>query len=43
VGYRYQNPKITAKVSGFMRNSSDAIDWVRNTSAEKWASKMQNV
>ena len=37
VGYRYQNPKITAKVSGFMRNSSDAIDWVRNTSAEKWA------
>ncbi len=39
VGYRYQNPKITAKVSGFMRNSSDAIDWVRNTSAEKWAAK----
>ncbi|WP_185286349.1 TonB-dependent receptor [Chryseobacterium indologenes] len=30
VGYQYQNNKILAKVSGFLRNSDNSIDWVKN-------------
>jgi iron complex outermembrane receptor protein len=29
VGYQYQNKNILAKVSGFLRNSSNSIDWVK--------------
>lgn len=29
VGYQYQNNKILAKVSGFLRNSNNSIDWVK--------------
>lgn len=29
VGYQYQNSRILAKISGFMRNSSNSIDWVK--------------
>ncbi|REC78699.1 TonB-dependent receptor [Chryseobacterium elymi] len=29
IGYQYQNSKILAKVSGFMRNSENSIDWTK--------------
>lgn len=29
VGYQYQNKKILAKVSGFLRDSKNSIDWVK--------------
>lgn len=31
VGYQFQNKNILAKVSGFYRGSTDAIDWVKNS------------
>lgn len=30
VGYQFQNTKLLAKISGFMRNSNNSIDWVKN-------------
>lgn len=30
LGYRFQNQKILAKISGFMRNTTNGIDWQRN-------------
>ncbi|MFZ4928322.1 TonB-dependent receptor plug domain-containing protein [Chryseobacterium sp. Mn2064] len=30
IGYQYQNSKILAKISGFMRNSDNSIDWIKN-------------
>ncbi|KAA2223072.1 TonB-dependent receptor plug domain-containing protein [Chryseobacterium sediminis] len=35
VGYQYQNNKILAKISGFLRNSSNSIDWVKNDLKDK--------
>ncbi|MCE4064383.1 TonB-dependent receptor [Chryseobacterium gleum] len=35
VGYQYQNNRILAKVSGFLRNSSNSIDWVKNDISDK--------
>jgi len=35
VGYQYQNNRILAKISGFLRNSSNSIDWVKNDLSEK--------
>ncbi|MCQ9639446.1 TonB-dependent receptor [Chryseobacterium sp. WG14] len=35
VGYQFQNSKILAKISGFMRNSDNSIDWVKNTFNDK--------
>lgn len=29
IGYQFQNSRILAKLSGFLRNSNDAIDWVK--------------
>ena len=29
VGYQYQNSRILAKISGFLRNSNNSIDWVK--------------
>jgi vitamin B12 transporter len=29
IGYQYQNNSILAKVSGFMRNSENSIDWIK--------------
>ncbi|WP_160138272.1 TonB-dependent receptor [Chryseobacterium sp. c4a] len=29
IGYQYQNKKILAKVSGFLRDSKNSIDWVK--------------
>lgn len=31
IGYQYQNSRILAKVSGFMRNSNNSIDWVKHS------------
>lgn len=31
VGYQFQNSKLLAKISGFMRNSNNSIDWVKNS------------
>lgn len=31
IGYQYQNNRILAKISGFMRNSDNSIDWVKNS------------
>lgn len=41
IGYQFKTPKITAKVSGFMRNSNDAIDWVKSELDAKW--EAQNI
>ncbi|KFF10590.1 TonB-dependent receptor [Chryseobacterium soli] len=30
IGYQFQNSRILAKISGFMRNSNNSIDWVKN-------------
>lgn len=35
VGYQYQDNKILAKVSGFLRNSSNSIDWVKKDINDK--------
>ncbi|RQO40347.1 TonB-dependent receptor [Chryseobacterium sp. KBW03] len=35
VGYQYQNSKILAKISGFLRNSSNSIDWVKKDINDK--------
>ncbi|MDR3025486.1 TonB-dependent receptor domain-containing protein [Chryseobacterium sp.] len=35
VGYQYQNNRILAKISGFLRNSSNSIDWVKNDLNDK--------
>ncbi|RXM41466.1 TonB-dependent receptor [Chryseobacterium sp. CH21] len=35
VGYQFQNSKILAKVSGFVRNSSNSIDWVKKDLSDK--------
>ncbi|RKS98065.1 TonB-dependent receptor plug domain-containing protein [Chryseobacterium defluvii] len=31
LGYQFQNAKLLAKVSGFMRNSNNSIDWVKKS------------
>jgi iron complex outermembrane receptor protein len=36
VGYRYQQNNFLAKISGFLRNSENSIDWVKQTEAEAW-------
>ncbi len=41
VGYRFQNRTILAKLSGFMRNSKNSIDWIRATENDPWTT--QNV
>ncbi|MBK1896429.1 TonB-dependent receptor plug domain-containing protein [Chryseobacterium paridis] len=35
IGYQYQNKGLLAKVSGFMRNSNNSIDWVKKTLEDK--------
>nr|WP_315027942.1 TonB-dependent receptor [uncultured Chryseobacterium sp.] len=35
VGYQYQNNKFLAKISGFLRNSSNSIDWVKKDLNDK--------
>ena len=41
LGYRFQNEKILAKVSGFIRNTDNGIDWLKETPASPW--KAENV
>jgi len=36
VGYRFQNQKILAKVSGFIRNTNNGIDWLKPNSESIW-------
>ncbi|WP_299177036.1 TonB-dependent siderophore receptor [uncultured Chryseobacterium sp.] len=31
IGYQFRNAKLLAKISGFMRNSDNSIDWVKNS------------
>jgi vitamin B12 transporter len=35
IGYQYQNSRILAKISGFMRNSNNSIDWVKKNMTDK--------
>lgn len=39
LGYRFLKNNILGKVSLFGRHSNDAIDWVKNSAAEKWAAQ----
>ncbi|MCD9854742.1 TonB-dependent receptor [Epilithonimonas sp. JDS] len=41
LGYRFQNEKILAKVSGFIRNTKEGIDWQKETPTSPW--KAENV
>ncbi|TDX83172.1 TonB-dependent receptor plug domain-containing protein [Epilithonimonas xixisoli] len=41
LGYRFQNEKILAKVSGFIRNTDNGIDWLKETAESPW--KAENV
>lgn len=36
IGYRFQNRNILAKVSGFMRNSDNSIDWLKSADNAVW-------
>lgn len=35
VGYQYQNQKVLAKISGFLRDSKNSIDWVKKDINDK--------
>jgi vitamin B12 transporter len=41
LGYRFQNEKILAKISGFIRNTKEGIDWQKETPTSPW--KAENV
>lgn len=41
LGYRFQNEKILAKASGFLRNTKEGIDWQKETPTSPW--KAENV
>lgn len=41
VGYQFKNKNMTAKVSGFMRNAKNAIDWIKARLDDKW--EAQNI
>ena len=41
LGYRFQNEKILAKISGFIRDTNNGIDWLKETPASPW--KAENV
>ncbi len=41
LGYRFQNEKILAKASGFIRNTKEGIDWQKETLESPW--KAENV
>ncbi|WP_374446020.1 TonB-dependent receptor plug domain-containing protein [Epilithonimonas sp.] len=36
LGYRFQNQKILAKISGFMRNTTNGIDWQKDALLDPW-------
>lgn len=39
LGYRFQNEKILAKASGFIRNTNDGIDWLKPTEESPWTAE----
>ncbi|WP_027384950.1 TonB-dependent receptor plug domain-containing protein [Epilithonimonas caeni] len=39
LGYRFQNEKILAKASGFIRNTSDGIDWLKPAPESPWTAE----
>lgn len=39
LGYRFQNEKILAKASGFIRNTNDGIDWLKLTEESPWTAE----
>jgi len=39
LGYRFQNEKILAKVSGFIRNTNNGIDWLKPTEESPWTAE----
>ena len=39
IGYRFQNQKILAKVSGFIRNTNNGIDWLKATPESVWTAE----
>lgn len=41
LGYRFQNEKVLAKVSGFIRNTNNGIDWLKEMPESPW--KAENV
>lgn len=36
LGYRFQNHKVLAKISGFIRNTTNGIDWQKDSSSDPW-------
>ena len=36
LGYRFQKSNFLGKISGFMRNSDDSIDWVKQNANDIW-------
>lgn len=41
IGYRFQQNNFLGKVSGFMRNSENSIDWVKKSPTDIW--KAENI
>ncbi|MGZ5264084.1 MAG: TonB-dependent receptor [Kaistella sp.] len=41
LGYRFQKNNFLGKISGFMRNSDDSIDWVKQNANDIW--KAENI
>lgn len=41
IGYRFSGQKMSFKLSGFMKKSTDAIDWVKKTPSALW--EAQNI
>ncbi len=39
LGYRFQNEKILAKASGFIRNTNNGIDWLKPTEESPWTAE----
>lgn len=39
IGYRFQNQKILAKISGFTRNTNNAIDWLSPQTGSVWTAE----
>ncbi|WP_312768319.1 TonB-dependent receptor domain-containing protein [Epilithonimonas sp.] len=39
IGYRFQNQKILAKASGFIRNTNNGIDWLKPTPESIWTAE----
>lgn len=38
-GFKYTLPNMDFKMSAFFRNTEDGIDWVKNTTSDKWTAQ----